>query len=563
MSGVIVERPNGGAPTDAQYVLSASHGSLPNGRIETDTATVAWDNTVANQSKANVPDNAITNAKLADVAGFSVKGKPTTGTGDPTDIAIGTNAVLGRVAGDVVAAQVATAQIADDAVTYAKIQPVSAASKLAGRGSAAGAGDLEEITLGTGLTMTGVTLSSSGGAGDNLGNHIATIDLEMAGKNIDDVAAIRDINNNEQVVLASTASAVNEVTIRNAATGNPAKIEASGETNASVLLKGKGTGTVLIGDQTDDTKRVTVDVAGATTGTTTTLDFNQTANRTVRVPDVAGLVLAGDPGANGIMARTAEGVTSGRTITGTTNNIVVTNGDGVSGNPTLDVGTTVVQTDQANTWTTGAQDMGVAASLKVPASAGAVPTAEGFVAFDTTKKSLVAGGNEGQTVAIAGILSVIKPNSALSNTGAGGDQLFTWTHTLPANSLTNLKVLDLTFYLSVLTDAGASSRTYYLEIGGTKVYTQQAAITPFASVTRYTCFSVRVIIDGAPGVSVPVYTFPLMGGYSGGASQINATAQPVNRATNGSLDMKLGLSFNTTTGGETDTLLFVSVEAKN
>lgn len=41
----------------------------------------------------------------------------------------------------------------------------AAASKLIGRGSAGGTGDLEEITLGTGLTMTGTTLSASGGGG--------------------------------------------------------------------------------------------------------------------------------------------------------------------------------------------------------------------------------------------------------------------------------------------------------------------------------------------------------------------------------------------------------------
>ena len=52
--------------------------------------------------------------------------------------------------------------IANDAVTYAKMQNVSAASRLLGRGSAAGAGDVEEITLGTGLTMTGTTISSTG-----------------------------------------------------------------------------------------------------------------------------------------------------------------------------------------------------------------------------------------------------------------------------------------------------------------------------------------------------------------------------------------------------------------
>ena len=42
-----------------------------------------------------------------------------------------------------------------------------------------------------------------------------------------------------------------------------------------------------------------------------------------------------DPSSNGILARTALNTTSARTITGTANQITVTNGDGVSGNPTL------------------------------------------------------------------------------------------------------------------------------------------------------------------------------------------------------------------------------------
>lgn len=66
---------------------------------------------------------------------------------------------------------VTTTKINAEAVTYAKIQNISAASRLLGRGSAGGSGNTEEITL-SGLSMVGTVLTA-GSSGTSLGLVIA------------------------------------------------------------------------------------------------------------------------------------------------------------------------------------------------------------------------------------------------------------------------------------------------------------------------------------------------------------------------------------------------------
>ena len=65
--------------------------------------------------------------------------------------------------------------------------------------------------------------------------------------------SILDTNGNELLLLTATGSAVNELTLANAASGNAPSITASGETNVSINLIPKGTGQVQINGNTAST----------------------------------------------------------------------------------------------------------------------------------------------------------------------------------------------------------------------------------------------------------------------------------------------------------------------
>lgn len=124
--------------------------------------------TIANDAvtTAKILNSNVTLAKIASIATDSILGRASASTGVIEVI----TALPWAFSGDVTSVADANAlTIANDAVTYAKMQNVSAASKLLGRGDS-GAGDVEEITIGSGLTMTGSTLSASGGGGSVAGS---------------------------------------------------------------------------------------------------------------------------------------------------------------------------------------------------------------------------------------------------------------------------------------------------------------------------------------------------------------------------------------------------------
>ena len=88
-------------------------------------------------------------------------------------------------------------------------------------------GDANEVTLTGTQTLTNKTLTAP---------KIGT--------------SILDTNGNELLILTATGSAVNELTLANASTGNAPTITASGETNVSINLVPKGTGQVQINGNT-------------------------------------------------------------------------------------------------------------------------------------------------------------------------------------------------------------------------------------------------------------------------------------------------------------------------
>src|SRR5690349_16375086 len=98
---------------------------------------------------------------------------------------------------------------------------------------------------------------------------------------------IKDANGNVMLTFSATASAVDGITVTNAATGNPANVSVSAtgsDSNINLALKAKGTGNVCIG--------------GDCSGTGLTIDKSAlTTSRTLTVPDANTVLPQAEAGA--------------------------------------------------------------------------------------------------------------------------------------------------------------------------------------------------------------------------------------------------------------------------
>lgn len=150
-----------------------------------------------------------------------------------------------------------TVRLANDVsgdLPFANFTQASAASKLLGRGSAAGAGDYEEVTLGSGLTMTGTTLSAAGGGVTGTGTtgklakYTDGAGAVIGDSNISESGATDTIN--ADVIVTRPAAADGSVFVRSA--GGTQEFRVTANVNGPrIESTGSGAGNLTIAPATD------------------------------------------------------------------------------------------------------------------------------------------------------------------------------------------------------------------------------------------------------------------------------------------------------------------------
>jgi hypothetical protein len=271
---------------------------------------------------------------------------------------------------------------------------------------------------------------------------------------------------------------------------------------------------IMSNDVADPTKTFLVDIDGATTGTSATLDFNQTANRTYTFPDSSGLVVLNsntvtDPtvfsGATGI---TTIGNASGTvvfpgnvTVNGTTINVNTTNldvtdknikvnnggddttaeGAGLTVDRAETDGSLIYKNASATKWAAGAvgaevdlADISTAQTFTNKSISGSSNTISDInLASQVTGTLPIGSGGTGETTANTALNALLPVQTGENGkylqtdgtntswqpaTGGGGSE------SVLLRTNTDYTVLDGDGYTTILFSTGASDRTLTLPL---------------------------------------------------------------------------------------------------
>lgn len=149
-----------GSPANGNLTKFSGAATITNGDLSGDISTTGTLVTAIGANK-------VTDAMIRQSGALTVVGRSANSTGNVADIAAvaASGAVLRESGSTVGFGTIATAGIANSAVTLAKIANASANDKLLGSGNSGSGAAYAEITLGSGLTMTGTTLSAAGSGG--------------------------------------------------------------------------------------------------------------------------------------------------------------------------------------------------------------------------------------------------------------------------------------------------------------------------------------------------------------------------------------------------------------
>jgi len=216
-----------GAGTDEAYITVATDGDLSNERAlaaESGVLTIT-DGGANGNITIGVATDGITNAKLRNSGALSVIGRSANSAGDPADISAtaASGAVLRESGSAIGFGTISTDGYADNSVTYAKMQDVSATDRLIGRDTA-GAGDPEEISVGGGLEFTGSggirrsALTGDVTAAAGSGSTTIANDAVTTAKILDDnvtYAKIQNVSATDRILGRDTAGAgdIEELTV--------------------------------------------------------------------------------------------------------------------------------------------------------------------------------------------------------------------------------------------------------------------------------------------------------------------------------------------------------------